>query len=552
MEKVLYIETDEEITGVISRIKKEKAKHVVIVVPKGAIMIQSIVNLKMLKKHEKDLEKEITVVTTDKIGLHLASEIGFRALRSLDKMPADEKLVEEKGKERLSLKRDDNSESFDQTVKDIGYSNNKIQKQEEPDGPNIVFKKEAESSIGNKPKVASKNIPDKKEELKKKPRKKISKTMKWLLVGFGFVSLTASILTVLFILPKAEIIVTPITEELREEVEIEVVLSDEHNSISGELIEISKKESKTVETTGTKNVGERATGTITVYNEWDSNPQPLVTGTRFVSDGKIFKTKSDVNVPGTTVSGGNIVPGTANVNVEASEAGDVYNIGSATFTIPGLPAEKQAKIYGKSSGPMSGGSTKSVKVVSGSDIDSAKTALNEKMLTSAREDLQKEAGDKKMLEAAIKDEAAKEELSAQEGAETNELTVTSSKTYWVVVFLEEETKDEMEQKIGSTLEENFELVSGRLDEIEYKVLDKSKENGMTLSVSVIAYTTEKLELDQAKEDIPGKNENEVRGYFNEKESVLETEVKYWPFWVSKVPLNRSRIYININIQSANE
>ncbi len=64
IQKTIYIEADEEITSVVSIIKKTKEPKIALVIPKGSIILGSIVNLKMLKKHEKNLSKDITVVTS--------------------------------------------------------------------------------------------------------------------------------------------------------------------------------------------------------------------------------------------------------------------------------------------------------------------------------------------------------------------------------------------------------------------------------------------------------------------------------------------------------
>ncbi|NTU69724.1 hypothetical protein HGB13_02800 [bacterium] len=542
-EHIIYIEGDEEITSVISRLKKERAKNVTLVVPKGALMLQSIVNLKMLKRSEKSLGKEITFVTTDKTGLHLASEVGFIALRALDAEP--------EGKD--AEVEDDIVKEAKPSADDIAFTKKEVKEKSNKDnGPKIVFTEPLEQNEEDvvEPEIKSHKIADKKELPKEKKKKKLSKAMKRILIGFGSLIGIMAILGLIFVLPKVTITVTPLAEELRQDVEIKIPI-DGSGNIKSEVLEITKDAGKEVATTGTKNVGEKAKGTITAYNYWDSTPQPLVLGTRFSTDGKIYKTTSNVTVPGTTISGGNPVPGTVNVSVEASEAGDVYNVGPSNFTIPGLPAEKQAKIYGKSSAPMTGGSTRQVKVVSSQDIDTVKNALNEEMLTSGKEELSKKAGDKKILDAAIKEEIIKEEFSNKEGEEAEKLALNYSKKFWVIAFSEVDVKNEITNKVKETLDENREIVENQFGNLDYKVIESSRENGLLLSISATLFSTEKLELDRSKDEIAGKSEEDVIKYFKQKESIQDVQVDYWPFWVKKVPLNKSRIIIEVNVKSSN-
>ncbi|MCL5795727.1 MAG: hypothetical protein M1338_05245, partial [Patescibacteria group bacterium] len=77
MDEIIYLEADEEITSVIDKLKKLNANSVSLVIPKGAGILQSIVNLKILKREAESLGKDIALVTQDKIGRNLASQVGL-------------------------------------------------------------------------------------------------------------------------------------------------------------------------------------------------------------------------------------------------------------------------------------------------------------------------------------------------------------------------------------------------------------------------------------------------------------------------------------------
>ncbi len=529
-EKTIYIEADEEITSLISRIKKTKQPKVSIVVPKGSIILGSIVNLKMLKKHEKTLGKELSIVTTDKVGRHLASQVGFEVRHSLD-----EQKFEDKKEEKIPVSQAASTGPVIKFKKEPD-----VKKMPEKEEPEITFKKISEEEEKEESEIhkAVKNPT---------PKKGLKKGTKRLFLGFGIFSFLVGVLAVLFILPKATIYISPKAEELREDIPLEIKTQDKKADIPGTLIEVTEETSKDFQTTGKKDVGEKAKGTIIVYNEWDSSAQPLVAGTRFVtSDGKIFKTTEAVNVPGTKVEAGKIVAGTSNVNVEAGEQGESYNIGPSNFTIPGLPADKQAKIYGKSSGAMTGGLTKKVNVVSKSDIEEAKANLSDDLKNKAKDDLNKKVVGKKILEAAIQEEVVEEKPSLSEGQEGDKFTLTSKKNFWTVAFSEAEAKKVISSKIKETLSQDKEIVEDKLENIEYKIVSVAKDN-LNLSVSVTAFATKKLELTKAKLDLPGKSKEEALEYFRQNNEITDTKVEFWPFWVSKVPLNRSRIEIKINI-----
>ena len=93
MHQTFYIDIDEEITSIIERLKKAKAKEIIVVVPKRALLIQSIINLKLLKKEADKLKKEIIIVTQDKLGKLLVEKAGIIAEQRLDEVEAEDSQI---------------------------------------------------------------------------------------------------------------------------------------------------------------------------------------------------------------------------------------------------------------------------------------------------------------------------------------------------------------------------------------------------------------------------------------------------------------------------
>lgn len=81
--KIIYLEPDEEITSVIERLKAIDDPEVAIVVPKRAGILQSIINLKLLRFQSEKQKKRLSVVTTDKTGRNLASAVGLTVYQKL-------------------------------------------------------------------------------------------------------------------------------------------------------------------------------------------------------------------------------------------------------------------------------------------------------------------------------------------------------------------------------------------------------------------------------------------------------------------------------------
>ena len=119
-----------------------------------------------------------------------------------------------------------------------------------------------------------------------------------------------------------------------------------------EVVTVDKTLEEEVPAEGNETVTVPAQGTITIYNAQDK-VQELIKNTRFQSpDGKIYRIQSSIKVPAGTTS----APGTLKATVYADAAGEAYNVGPTTFTLPGLSGSPLYDlVYAKSDEGMSGG-----------------------------------------------------------------------------------------------------------------------------------------------------------------------------------------------------
>ena len=76
MAQTFYIENDEEIISLISRLRKSPAQENFFVFPKHALILQSIVNLRLFQREADKIGKKIVIVTQDDTGKRLAEKAG--------------------------------------------------------------------------------------------------------------------------------------------------------------------------------------------------------------------------------------------------------------------------------------------------------------------------------------------------------------------------------------------------------------------------------------------------------------------------------------------
>ena len=89
MHQTFYIDISEEISSVIDRLKKSMAKDNYFVVPQRALFMQSVVNLKLLKREADKIGKQVVLVTQDEIGMSMAQRAGINTRLSLEGLESD-------------------------------------------------------------------------------------------------------------------------------------------------------------------------------------------------------------------------------------------------------------------------------------------------------------------------------------------------------------------------------------------------------------------------------------------------------------------------------
>ncbi|MFH1182817.1 MAG: hypothetical protein V1690_00965 [Candidatus Moraniibacteriota bacterium] len=89
MNSYFYVDTDDEITSVIGKLRGEKAEEIFLVVPKRALIAQSLVNLRLLDKEAKRHKKKLVFVSPDAHIRKLAEKAGLMVKKYVAK-PKDE------------------------------------------------------------------------------------------------------------------------------------------------------------------------------------------------------------------------------------------------------------------------------------------------------------------------------------------------------------------------------------------------------------------------------------------------------------------------------
>ena len=97
-----------------------------------------------------------------------------------------------------------------------------------------------------------------------------------------------------------------------------------------ETLNLSNSSSTTIPATIGAYTETKAQGTIIVYNSYSAQAQRIVAGSRVAGNsGLIYRLNSSVVVPGYTMSGKTLMPGSITTTMTAEKAGDPYNVSSS-------------------------------------------------------------------------------------------------------------------------------------------------------------------------------------------------------------------------------
>ncbi len=307
-------------------------------------------------------------------------------------------------------------------------------------------------------------------------------------------------------------------------------------------LELSLEKVVSVKATGEEQVTQKATGRITIYNEYEEEEQRLLKDTRFEApNGFIYRIPSSVVVPGLTRdSSGNVVPGKLEVEVVADQTGEEYNISPSKFTVPGFKDLPQYEsFYAVSEKPIEGGFDGVRKVISESDREKAENTLK----TQLKDELIKMAQSKTTPDSLV---LANESMIVYEvlgdKVDGNNVSVTAKGTIKAVSFNSEEFSNSTARSLFPvTDEENISI--SNISELDVTVSRTEENNRATVDVSGNINFLWKNDEELLKEKLAGVEKEAIDDTVQMFPGVEKISAEIMPFWSSRIPSDVSKIKI---------
>lgn len=320
-------------------------------------------------------------------------------------------------------------------------------------------------------------------------------------------------------------------------------------SIPAEVFSLKKNFTFSFLASGKKNVAQKATGALMIYNVYSSAPQTLVANTRFAApDGKIFRLDKNVIVPGAKVAGGKLTPSSISAAVHADAAGSDYNIGPSRFTIPGFKGSpKYEGFYAESKESMAGGFVGNLAFAADADInqhkDEAVKKLKDSVIGAVRLSM---PSDFKTIDGSEQFNVLGEKI-IKEADPSGNFSIFLEGQASVIAFREADVLDLLKMLGESDLQKQNNL-SGSLDVKNYKLeygagQFDSRRGQLVFNVDFEGAFWQPLNAADLSNKFLAKSEADLRPLINSLANVEKVTISFWPFWVKSVPSDPRRVEI---------
>jgi hypothetical protein len=356
----------------------------------------------------------------------------------------------------------------------------------------------------------------------------------------------------LFWFSEAELTLYPKTESIQAEQEIILSLKAaeldlEKGVIPAVSFENTVELEKEFQSTGITKKETKAFGTITVYNEYSDTPRSLV-ASRFVSaDGKVFWSKTKITIPGRKKEKNKIIPGQADVRVEAAVAGQDSNIGPTTFALPALAGSPMyTAIYAKSFSAMTGGNIGEAEEVTEVDLKSAKNVLFEEAKSQNKDNLLKGLPEgMEIIDQALTHNVLKEENSLPAGTVSKSFKFKISVASKAMAFKKSDMEKIIVRALSSGLKPDEQIEEGSLF-VGY-IFQSDSIDSKNFLAKIEANKFKKIEIENLKESLAGKSAEEAKLFLNSFSGISKIEFKLKPFLQTSFPADKNKIKVKLEM-----
>ncbi len=394
----------------------------------------------------------------------------------------------------------------------------------------------------------------------RKQKKKGAKFFKLIAIGGALVGLIVSALIYFVLLSmnyKVALEITPHTETLAQETFIvlnsEIAESDAENKLlKAAVIQEEVTGEETIQTTGVKETGEKAEGTVTIFNK-TNEAKTFTSGTSLSIDDLEFELAEEVTVPAATTE--ETEDGEAEIKefgrekellVTAADIGAESNISKDTeLSIDNFGENTYAA---KAEEDFSGGLSREIRVVAEEDYQELLDTLEKRLLQQAQEQLNDQSDHNQHIVPTDNYQITAKEYSHEIGDEVEEVSLSLTLSLQALSYTSEDLQELAKKILLSEAPEDYVFVDDSFTHTSDLITEDQDQIGLEIEISGEARA--EIKEEDLLQRLLGLSLEEAEVISREEEVIKEVAFVYSPFYTrrlfSSLPKQADRIEIKIN------
>lgn len=280
------------------------------------------------------------------------------------------------------------------------------------------------------------------------------------------------------------------------------------NIINADPVSVSEEGTLSTPATGKKEIGEKAKGTVTIYNSNLAEGKTFSKGTAITSSNNFeFTLDSSVTVASASGDASGITPSTAKASVTAEKIGKEHNLPSGTkFSVNSQPS---TIIIAKNDVAFSGGSKKEVTAVSKADLDKLLSELPKSLEEKARSELSKDLpSDKTTLPSFVKTSLVSKDFDKKLNEETDTVTLKATISYQGIIYKTADIDELSKKYIQDNIQDMVISKNGITSEI--KDIQSKNEKEIKGVLHLKSFLLPKIDTEKTAKELAGKSFDETR------------------------------------------
>lgn len=373
----------------------------------------------------------------------------------------------------------------------------------------------------------------------------------------GLITVLAGGLVALWLLYQVKVQLVIATSVVTDDVQITLdpaspASDPEKLILKADLVSKELNDTLTQETTGVKLVGEKAKGTIVLYNKTNA-PKTFSKDTRLQAEALQFVLDEDVEVASASVSeisGGDGEKrdyGKKEVAVTAVAIGAQSNIAKDTqLKVASFDTSTYAAIAKES---FSGGSSREVRVVSADDQQKLQKDLIESLTKKAAAAFKQDSVDGKYIIPTGKLKTEEATYSATLGKEADNVSLTMTVNFEGVAYAREDVKPLVLRVLGDQVAEGYQLVDAEPEILSSPSKISTNSAKVVLDANVSSKIKPIVTADAVRDTLLGKTHAQAVDHLKQRSEFESITITYTPPFVRQlfglIPAQANRVIVEV-------